>query len=151
MKILPQVTLESSTRINGHSMGGAIRGAALIAVASGAVGSLAFMFHVGRQQRSMILIILFTVWVLSPFAALLWADVLSKYWSVVARATLHAAALVIALGSLAIYGVVALGPPRPQPAFWFLIVPLASWLLMAVVVLVSARISGTSARAAHRR
>ena len=123
-------------------MGGVIRRAAVIAVAIGAAGSLGFMFYVGHRQRSIMLIVFFTVWVLSPFAALSWADVLAKSWSLAARATLHAAALVIALGSLAMYGIVALGPPRPQPAFWFLIVPLASWLLM-IVVFLFARISRT--------
>ena len=130
-------------------MRGLIRGAELIAVASGAAGSLGLMFHVGHRQRSIILMALFTVWVLSPFAALLWADVLAKSWSLAARTTLHITAVVIALGSLAIYGVVALGPPRPQPAFWFLIVPLASWLVMVVVVPLSARFSRTSAHTPH--
>ena len=125
-------------------MRGLIRGAALIAVASGAAGSLGLMFHVGHRQRSIILMALFTVWVLSPFAALLWADVLAKSWSLAARTSLHITAVVIALGSLAIYGVVALGPPRPQPAFWFLIVPLVSWFVLIVVVPLSARLSRKS-------
>jgi hypothetical protein len=112
---------------------GLLRGAALIAAPAGAVGSLALMFLVGRRQPSIILIVLFTGWVLSPFAALLWAEVLSKRWPVVPRATLHIVMLAITLGSLAVYGVVALGPPRPKPASAFLIVPLASWLLIATV------------------
>lgn len=69
-----------------------IRTAALIAVVVAAAGSLAFMFHVSRYQRSLILIVFFTVWVLAPFLALLWAEVRSKYWSPVARYTLTAAA-----------------------------------------------------------
>jgi len=111
-----------------------LRSAMLIAIATGAVGSLVFMFHVGRRQRSIVLIILFTAWVLSPFLAFFWADVLSKRWSAATRATLYIAALLITSASLLIYGVVALGPPRPQPASAFLVVPLASWLLIAIVV-----------------
>jgi len=38
--------------------------------------------------------------------------------------------VVVAVGSLAIYGEVAFGPPRPQPAFWFLVVPAASGYLV---------------------
>jgi hypothetical protein len=120
---------------------GLLHGAALIAAPTGAVGSLALMFHVGHRQRSIILMVLFTAWVLPPFVVLLWADALSKRWSVVTRATLHIVMLVITLGSLAVYGVVALGPPRPKPAFAFLMVPLASWLLMAVVVPISVLMS----------
>jgi hypothetical protein len=37
---------------------------------------------------------------------------------------------------LAIYGNVALGRPRAQPAFSFLVVPLASWGLIATVALI---------------
>ena len=38
--------------------------------------------------------------------------------------------LILALGSVAIYADVAFGPPREKPAFVFLVVPLASWLLI---------------------
>jgi hypothetical protein len=48
--------------------------------------------------------------------------------------TLHSLMLVLTLGSLAIYGEVAFGPPRAKPAAVFLMVPLASWLIMAVVI-----------------
>jgi hypothetical protein len=70
-------------------MVGLMRGVAMIAIAIGAAGSLGLMFYVGHHQRSIILVVLFTAWVLSPFAALLWADGLSKYWSFAARATLQ--------------------------------------------------------------
>jgi hypothetical protein len=42
------------------------------------------------------------------------------------------------LGSLAIYGAVALGLSRAKPAFVFLLVPPASWLLTAIVVPITA-------------
>jgi hypothetical protein len=42
--------------------------------------------------------------------------------------------LALAVVSPAIYGRVALGPPRPQPAFWFLMVPFVSCLLLAIAV-----------------
>src|SRR5450755_124154 len=118
---------------------GLLRGAALIAVLAGAVGSFGLMLHAGRRQRSLILIGLFTVWELSPFVALVCAHVVSKHWSVLTRATLYIVMLVLTVGSLAIYGDVALGPPRPKPAFVFLAVPLASWLLIAIVLSIAAR------------
>lgn len=118
-----------------------LRRAALDAAVIGAVGSMVFMFMVGRHNKSWILMSMFTVWVLAPFIAYGLADRLSRRWSVPARKALHAVMLCVALGSLAIYGTVALGPPRPQPAAVFLLVPLASWLLALVVVPLVARIS----------
>ena len=55
-----------------------LRRAALIAVITGAVGSLGLMLHAGRRQKSLILIGLFTVWELSPFVALVCAHVVSR-------------------------------------------------------------------------
>jgi hypothetical protein len=121
---------------------GLLRAAALIAVLAGALGSFGLMLHAGSRQSSLILIGLFTVWELSPFVALVCAHVASKHWSVLTRATLYSVMLVLTLGSLAIYGNVALGPPRPKPAFVFLVVPLASWLLIVVVLPIAAAISG---------
>ena len=125
---------------------GRIRSAALIAALAGAAGSFGLMLYAGRHQRSLILIGLFTVWDLSPFAALVYAHMASKDWSVLTRATLYGVMLVLAVGSLAIYGDVALGPPRPQPAFIFLVVPLASWLLISIVLPITATISGRLSR-----
>jgi hypothetical protein len=89
---------------------------------------------------------LFTLWVLSPFAALCLADRASKSWPVLTRATLYSLMPVVTLGSLAIYADVALGPPRPKPASVFLVVPLASWLLIAIAVPSAAFLSGRLAR-----
>jgi hypothetical protein len=118
---------------------------ALIALLAGAAGSVGFMLHVGHRNDAVIpvvLLIFFTIWVLSPFAALLLADRVAKRWSRLSRAALHGVMLVVTLGSLAIYRAVALGPPRPKPAAGFLLVPLGSWLLMAIVVPFAAFRSG---------
>ena len=125
---------------------GLLRAAALIAVLAGAVGSFGLMLHAGRRNDSRILLVLFTIWVLSPFVALVLADVVSKRWSVLTRATLHSVMLVLTLASLAIYGDVALGPPRAKPAFVFVVVPPASWLLIAIAVPIAALISGRQSR-----
>ena len=81
---------------------GVLRAAALIAVLAGAAGSLALLLHAGRRNDSRILLVLFTIWVLSPFVALVVADVVSKRWSVLTRATLHSVLLVLMISSLAI-------------------------------------------------
>jgi hypothetical protein len=125
----------------------ALSGAALIAVPAGAVGSLGLMLYAGRHNNSLVLRLLFAAWVLSPFMAAVLANVVSKRWPVPTRATLNVVMLVLALGSLAVYGDVAFGHPRAKIGFVFLVVPLASWLLMAVVVPIAAFLSG---RLSHR-
>jgi len=56
-------------------------GAALAVALSGAVGSLACMFRAARHQNSYVPLLLFTLWVLSPFAAMMWAYTIARRWS----------------------------------------------------------------------
>jgi len=86
--------------------------------------------------------VLFTLWVLSPFASLFLASLFAKPWSAVSRRMLDGAILVLTLLSLFIYGDVALGPPRAQTAFAFVVVPPLSWLFIGVVVTLAAFASG---------
>ncbi|MEO6245288.1 MAG: hypothetical protein ABIQ12_07610 [Opitutaceae bacterium] len=109
----------------------------LIAALVGAAGSLVFMFRVGKRNPSAVLIILFTVWVLMPFAAMVWASRCSKVWTDTARTFLHVLILILTLGSLLIYGDVAFGAPRQQPAFMFLVVPFVSLLVLGVMTFAS--------------
>jgi hypothetical protein len=125
---------------------GLLHASALTAVVAGAVGSLGATLWVGRHNPSLFLMVLFAVWVLSPFIALLLADKLSKRWPVVIRTTLHSLMLVITLSSLALYGDVVLRPPRSTPAARFLLVPLGSWLLMTIIIPIAALISGRLSR-----
>ena len=124
---------------------GRLRAAALIAVLAGAGGSVGLMLRAG-QHTPRLLLVLFVIWVLSPFMALVLADVVSKRWSVLTRATLYSVMLVVTLCSLAIYGDDALGHRRPQAAFVYVAAPPASWLLLAVVVPIAAFISGRLSR-----
>jgi hypothetical protein len=125
---------------------GVLRGAALLAVVLGAAGSVGLMLHAGRRNPSRLLLVLFAMWVLSPFVVLLWANVISKGWSVATRATLYSVMLFLTLGTLAIYGFVALGPPRAKTAFVFVIVPPMSWLLSTIVVPIAALLSRRPSR-----
>ena len=93
-----------------------LRATALIAVLAGALGSAGLPLYAGRHNHSRILPALFTLWVLSPFMALLVASVVSKRWSFPTRAALYTVMLFLTLGSLALYADVALGPPRAKPA-----------------------------------
>jgi hypothetical protein len=116
---------------------------ALIVMLVGAIGSLGFMFYAGRHQNSVILITLFTVWLLSPFAGLLIADKISKRWTVLARVTLCWLMLVLTFGSLIIYSG-AISPPGTKPAFKFLVVPLISWIIIVTVIPIVNRLSHKS-------
>ena len=109
-----------------------------VALVIGGGGSVALTLYVGRENSSVVLMTLFVFWVLSPFVGLAVADALSKRWSVSARAALRAVTLVIAAGSLAIYGTRALGLSGRQGAFVFVVVPPASWLLAVIVVSIAA-------------
>ncbi len=118
-----------------------LRAAALLAAVAGAAGSLVLMLRAG-ERTPRFLLVLFTIWVLSPFAALLWANMVSKRWSVLTRATLYAVTLVITLGSLAIYGEwVDVKPAGAANAFLFVAVPPESLVFMTIVVSVAAFLS----------
>jgi hypothetical protein len=140
-----EITAKPSRRRPDGGFPGLLHIVALIAVVAGAGGSVGLIFWVGHRNPSRVLLGLFVIWDLSPFIALLLADMVSKRWSVITRATLHIVMLVLALSSLALYGDVVLRP-RPQPAFMFLVVPLGSWLLMTIVVPIAALISGRRSR-----
>jgi hypothetical protein len=137
-----EMTSKVSRRRTEDGFLGLLHAAALVAVLAGAVGSVGLMLHAGHRNPSRLLLVLFALWVLSPFIALVLANMISKHWSVLTRATLYTVMLILTVGSLAIYGDVALGPPRTKAAFVFVVVPPASWLLIAIVVPVSALVSG---------
>jgi len=122
-----------------------LRRVAVLSALSGAAGSLGLMLHAGRRQQSRLLVLLFAIWVVSPFIAALIANSFSKRWPAGARTLLHVLMMVLALGSWAIYGAVAFAYVKAKTGFVFLVVPFGSWLLIAVVVaatMISARKSG---------
>ena len=118
-----------------------LRKTALVALVIGAEGSIALMLQAGRNSPRL-LVVLFTIWVLSPFLALAWASVIAKSWSVLTRTTLYSAMLVLAIGSLAIYGADAMRPRAAQAAFVSVVVAPASWLLIGLAAALARFVSG---------
>ena len=118
-----EMTPKASRRRTEGGFLGLLHAAALIAVLAGAVGSVGLMLRAGHRNPSRLLLVLFALWVLSPFIALVLANMVSKRWSVLTRATLYTVMLAIAVGSLAIYGDVALGPPGRRPLSYSLSFP----------------------------
>lgn len=117
-----------------------LRTTALIVALVGAVGSLYFMFSASRKQNSIVLLGLFTAWVLSPFVGIFISNKISKRWTVTARSLLYWLIIVLTIGSLVAYSG-AFNTPQTKNAFIFLIVPLISWILLIVAVLTARRLS----------
>lgn len=123
-----------------------LRAVALIVLIIGATGSLVIMFREG-QDTPRFLLVLFTIWVFAPFAALFWANTVSKRWSVVTRATLYCVMIIVALSSLAIYGeLIDVRPAGSANAFLFVAVPPLSLVFITIIVGILAFISSRSSR-----
>lgn len=119
---------------------GLLRAVSRIAVLAGAIGALGLMLRAGRNTPRFLLV-LFFIWVLSPFAALAWANIVAKRWSALTRTTLYCVTLVISMGSLAIYGAAVMQAAGSPRATVFVVVPPGSWLLMAIAVSTAAFVS----------
>ncbi|MGH2566127.1 MAG: hypothetical protein ACRDE5_16530 [Ginsengibacter sp.] len=117
-----------------------LRTTALIVALAGAAGSLYFMFSASRKQNSIILLGLFTVWVLSPFVGLFISNKISNRWTVTAHRLFYWLIIILTIGSLVAYSG-AFNTPETKNAFIFLIVPLISWILLIVTVLTARRLS----------
>jgi len=112
----------------------------LITVFAGALVSLYLTLEAGRNNGSIILPVLFVVWVLSPYMLLATENVLSKRWPDSVRITLYC--LILLLVPVSILGYLGVfSPPGTKNAFVFLVIPLISWLLIAIIlpILVSQR------------
>jgi hypothetical protein len=105
----------------------------------GAVGSLGFTVYAGRHNPSVLLIVLFAGWVVSPFAGLWLAERNAERVPRGIAASMRGSALVIMVCSLGIYGATVISGPGHQTTFAFLAVPAASWLAI-VPLLIASRI-----------
>jgi hypothetical protein len=110
-----------------------LRSVAVIAALIGAAASVGLTLYVGRRNPSVTLVLVFAMWVVSPFVGAMFASAFAARWSEMRRAAVAGMTIVLTLGSVAIYARVAFGPPRPKVASVFLIVPLVSWLAVAAV------------------
>ncbi|HWG21986.1 MAG TPA: hypothetical protein VG225_15755 [Terracidiphilus sp.] len=118
-----------------------LQSSAGFAVLVGAAGSLACTLFAGRHNHSMVLVTIFAVWVLSPFAGMYASNRVSRRASGRSRDSLHAASVILSICSLAIYAVEAIHPPLHNTAWAFLMVPGVMWLIIGIDFLIAARIS----------
>jgi hypothetical protein len=118
----------------------ALRTAARIALVAGAAGSVLLMMRASARQPSILLILLFTGWVLSPFVALALANVQSANWQPITRTALYGVMLGVSFISLSIYTFHALIPGM-KAGFIFLVVPAGCWVLIVMVLVTAAVLS----------
>jgi hypothetical protein len=116
------------------------RATVTVVVMVAAVASLIMVIRAGRHNRSLLLPILFILWVASPLAAVLVANKISRPWTPLTRITLYWLMLIISAGCLVSYTGV-LSPTGAKPAFVFLITPFLAWLLIVTVIPMAASIS----------
>jgi len=107
-----------------------LRSFGVAATLGGAAGSLGLLLFAGRTAPRPLLV-LFALWILSPFAVLLLADRVSRRWPAAVQATLHRVMIGVALASPCSYAVAAFGPLAARPAPMFVTVPPVSWVLIA--------------------
>ena len=106
----------------------------MIGLTIGAITSLALMLRAGHRQRSIVLVLLFAAWVLSPFFGLVYAHLSSKRWLRSVRVVLYALTVLVVFGCPAIYARVAFGRTTLKMGFVFLVIPFVCWLLIALLV-----------------
>jgi hypothetical protein len=114
-----------------------LRDAALVALIVGAFGSIGLLLHAKRHPPPL-LVVLFVIWVLSPFVILVAAYVKSKRWAPSTQRTLYAVTVLVSVVSVAVYADDAVSHRTTHPAFVYVAVPPASWLFSAIVLSIAA-------------
>ena len=110
----------------------------LMVLLAGAAGSIVFTLNAGRHNSSVLLPLLFTGWVVSPYMALLVIRFYSRLRLAISDATYLSITLFITLVSLSAYsGVFSL--PGMKHAFVFLAVPAFSWFIIIISLLLRRR------------
>ena len=112
---------------------------AWLATGASAASALASLSIIGQRQRSVILIVMFTVWVLLPYAGLAMGNVRARAWNPAAYRAVQYATILISLAAMARYVYVVVRPLASQPASTFLIVPVVSWIAIGIAVALAKR------------
>lgn len=110
-----------------------LRNVALFMAVTGGIASVGMTLYTGRKNPSALLMVMFAVWVLSPFAALLYVQSISKRWTAAARTLLYWLTLVTTAVSLAAYSGIWT-PPGTHTAFVFLVIPFLSLAMIGIAL-----------------
>jgi hypothetical protein len=121
-----------------------------VATVVSAIGSVTLLLYMGRRNKSIVLMVLFSIWVLAPFVgSLLLNALIAKRGSAIERTALHVAMLILAVASLALYADTVLRPPISQPVFRFVLFPVVSCVLIIIVVVTAAYVSRRGTARSH--
>jgi hypothetical protein len=112
-----------------------MRALGLASVVAGAVGTTLLMIRAGRRQP--LLLVLFALWDLAPFAALVAADAVARArrWPPRSRLTVHLVMVLVAILSLGVYSGAIPMPAGTANAAPFILVPVAAWAIIVAAVL----------------
>ena len=112
-----------------------LRTVTILILLIGAILSAILTLNAGRKNSSIILPALFLIWVLSPFMMLLFANYRSKRY-IGHRYIIYYPVMIL----LSIFSVIAytgvLNPVNAKAATVFLFIPLISWMLIIIGVVV---------------
>jgi hypothetical protein len=100
----------------------------------GAMGSVGLTLYTGRNNPSIFLIAMFVAWVLSPFAGLWIADKISRRWYPVGHRAIYVCMWIVTAASIIAYSG-GFNTAETKTAFMFLVIPLASWVLLGSVLI----------------
>jgi hypothetical protein len=116
-----------------------LRTLALVAAGAGGLVSVALLLQMSTRNSAFpVVVVLFSIWVLSPFIALLFAILRSKRWPDMVRSTLYGITIVVAIASVLIYTrLIDLKPATSANTFLFVAVPPASWVAIVMTLLVA--------------
>ena len=120
--------MNGSMRQTAAKTGGTLAPASRFALIAGAIWSVVCTLYAGRHNASVLLVALFVVWVLSPFAGFVLVIRSAQRQHVGILRALLANSIVVTLTSVLIYTAVAFSAPTHHTAFAFLVVPAATWL-----------------------
>ena len=111
-----------------------VRTTAATAAMLATILSVGLMLRACRFNASGVALALIAIWILSPMIALALAEIVAKRWPIFSRATVHCLMLIVASGAVIVYGLDAFVPLSPRRGFPYALVPAASWLLIATVL-----------------
>jgi hypothetical protein len=124
-----------------------LRAAARIAALLGVIGTIGFLLHAGQRTPRFLLLIM-AGWVLSPYLLLAALDRFSARTSAT-RAALYGVTMCVAAASLIVYGADAIRPLAARSAVPYVLVPPASWAVIAIVLATTALRSAGRVRARY--
>jgi hypothetical protein len=111
---------------------GSLRAVALVAAVTAAIGSVGFLLYAGRDNKSILLAVGFSIWVISPYVLLFAGHLVTRRWPRAPHTLISTATLIVALASLVVYVADYVGPPRQRGAFVFVLVPPLCWIVIGI-------------------